>query len=158
MKLREAEALAKEVCSAFKHETYIAGSIRRGVQDISDIDIIVINQSDWISIEALPFERVLGKDKKISMRIPLVECDMQIDFNFSRPECIGAALLHHTGSAKFNIIARVQAKRRGLKLNQYGLFRESSSGLAMPCSPANEADILRELGLIHHLDPRTRNK
>lgn len=166
MKLVEAQTLANELVSGLKHPAYIAGSIRREVEDIEDIDIIITSPDDWQNIEAFPFEVILGDKipyllrKKMSLMIPLVDgTDIQVDFNYSDPDKIGAALLHHTGSARFNVIARVQAKRRGLLLNQYGLFKKHPEG-----TPAASWDVLSEKGILemlnlgHHLDPRTRNK
>jgi DNA polymerase (family 10) len=36
-------------------------------------------------------------------------------------------MLYFTGPARFNILMRIKAKRRGLKLNEYGLWREDGT-------------------------------
>ena len=60
------------------------------------------------------------------------------------------ALLHHTGSWKYNVRVRAHAKSRGWKLNQYGVFvRGSEPPRRVPGSARvkTEADLARLLGV-----------
>lgn len=60
------------------------------------------------------------------------------------------ALFHHTGSAGYNVRVRSHAKRRGLKLNQYGLFR-ADTGRRAPgtASIRTERDLANYLGVTY---------
>jgi DNA polymerase (family 10) len=48
---------------------------------------------------------------------------VQVDLRLVPAESFGAAWLYFTGSKQHNIVLRGRAKDRGLKLNEYGLFR-----------------------------------
>jgi DNA polymerase (family 10) len=48
---------------------------------------------------------------------------MQIDLDLTTVEAMGSALMHHTGSAGFNIMRRSRAIRLGYSLSQHGLFK-----------------------------------
>ena len=67
------------------------------------------------------------------------------------------ALMYFTGSKEHNIIMRQRAIARGLRLNEYGLFRSKEETrdpkLLMPCK--TEEDIFRELGL-NYVPPEMR--
>jgi DNA polymerase (family 10) len=65
--------------------------------------------------------RVLGQgDTKSSV---LLFGGYQADLRLVPPESRGAAMQYFTGSKAHNIILRDRAIQRGLKLNEYGLFR-----------------------------------
>jgi DNA polymerase (family 10) len=48
---------------------------------------------------------------------------LQVDLRIVPEESFGAALLYFTGSKAYNIELRRRAIGRGLKLNEYGLFK-----------------------------------
>jgi DNA polymerase (family 10) len=71
---------------------------------------------------------------------------LQVDLRHSTPEQIGATLQYFTGSKAHNVALRERAVRRGLKLNEYGLFDvESGRNLAS----ATEESIYEALGLAY---------
>jgi len=80
---------------------------------------------------------------------------MQIDFMFSRPEEIEPMMLHFTGSKMFNIFCRSDAKKRGWKLNQYGLY-DVRNMLGSPVALTEEG-ILTALGRYWFIDPKRRS-
>lgn len=82
---------------------------------------------------------------KASIIIEYREKHYKIDIFYTKPEAYAFALLHYTGSAKFNIRIRAHAKKQGYKLNQYGLFDEA--GNSHPA--ATEAAILRKIGVTY---------
>jgi DNA polymerase/3'-5' exonuclease PolX len=57
---------------------------------------------------------------------------MQIDLNLTTIEAMGSALMHHTGSAGFNIMCRSSAIKLGYSLSQHGLFK-SDRGMPGCC-------------------------
>ena len=65
------------------------------------------------------------------------------------PGAFAAALMYFTGSKEHNTALRGRAKRMGLKLNEYGLFREDDEEQKKPLAAKNEADLYRHLGLAY---------
>jgi DNA polymerase (family 10) len=81
------------------------------------------------------------------------ERTIQVDLKIVPDASWGAALLYFTGSKEHNVRLRERALRRGLTLNEYGLFPNDDNpeppqkrGVA-PVAAANEADIYTALGL-----------
>lgn len=101
-----------------------AGSIRRWKETTGDIDILVAStdpQSVMQAFTSLPLvKRVLGSGDTRSSIVTVAE--VQIDLRVVPPECWGAALQYFTGSKEHNVKLRAIAIRKGLKLNEYGVF------------------------------------
>jgi len=122
-----------------------AGSLRRMKESVHDVDILVAsNKADAVmkAFRDLPVvERVLmSGPTKTSV---LVTGDMQADLRVVEPDSWGAALLYFTGSKEHNIRLRERAIKRGLKLNEYGLFDEAGKSVAA----RTEEDIYAALDL-----------
>lgn len=104
----------------------IVGSVRRGVETCGDIDILALGAAPEVMtvFPAYPLvERVLGHgDTKSSV---LLRGGYQADLRLVALESRGAALQYFTGSKIHNIALRDRALERGLRLNEYGLFRAS---------------------------------
>jgi DNA polymerase (family X) len=104
----------------------VAGSIRRWRDTIADIDIVVATTAAEAVMETfvrLPqVARVLSRGATLSnvlLGTPGVQCDVRaVD-----PQAYGAALQYFTGSKDHNVRLREMAIRRGLRLNEYGIFR-----------------------------------
>jgi DNA polymerase (family X) len=123
-----------------------AGSIRRRRDTIGDIDILVSSKQPAVAVEAfthLPVVReVLAKGStRASILAP---GELQIDLRAIPPEVYGAALLYFTGSKDHSIALRDIAIRKGLKLNEYGLFDERSG---QRLAGATEEEVYAALGL-----------
>jgi DNA polymerase (family 10) len=69
---------------------------------------------------------------------------LQVDLRVVEPECFGAALVYFTGSKQHNIRIREMAVKRGLKLSEYGVFRETSGRRV---AGATEEDVYAAVGL-----------
>ncbi len=107
----------------------IAGSIRRRRETVGDADILVIARRAAPVMErvaALPeVARVLAKgDTKISVRLA---GGLQMDVRVVPRVSFGAALHYFTGSKAHNVALRQIAIKKGLKLNEYGVFRGDTS-------------------------------
>lgn len=116
--LEQAKRIAAKVVSELRKEGHtgrieICGSIRRNKPMVGDFDILV----------ECP-ERNGRFDKRI--------CDgMEGQVYYAALDSWGAFQLFLTGSGRYNIIMRAKAKRKGLKLNRYGLWvRDSNTRLA----------------------------
>jgi DNA polymerase (family X) len=102
-----------------------AGSYRRGKETVGDLDILVVSHNPAEVMDRLAafggLDKVLARgDTKMSIRI---YSGLQIDLRVVPRESFGAALQYFTGSKEHNVILRGLAKDRGLKINEYGLFR-----------------------------------
>jgi len=106
-------------------EVVIAGSYRRMKETVGDIDILVTAAAGAPVMERFvkypEVREVLSKgDTRASV---LLTCGLQVDLRAVPPESFGAALHYFTGSKAHNIAIRRLAQDRGLKLNEYGVFK-----------------------------------
>lgn len=121
------------------------GSVRRGCETCGDIDILAVGGEPVLMdllLQHPRVERVLGHgDAKSSVRL---HGGYQADLRLVPPESRGAAMQYFTGSKAHNIVIRDRAVQRGLKLNEYGLYRvEDDSRIAGD----SEESIYQALGL-----------
>lgn len=133
----------------------IAGSLRRGRETIGDIDLLVATDEGapvHAHFCALPEVRdVLGSgDTKTSIRL---RNGIQVDLRTVRPEIFGSALHYFTGSKEHHIAMRTRAKRMGMKISEYGVFRDED--LDEPVASATEEDVFAALGL-DYIPPELR--
>ena len=87
--------------------------------------LVVSNNVDGGDGPLRPIRRtsatVIGRgDTKMSIRL---RRGLQVDLRVVPAESFGAALQYFTGSKDHNVILRGMAKDRGLKINEYGVFR-----------------------------------
>jgi DNA polymerase (family 10) len=100
------------------------GSLRRGCETCGDLDILAIGTAPDVMhrfTEYMGVERVLGRGETKSS--VLLRDGPQADLRLVPREAGGAATQYFTGSKAHNITLRDRALDRGLKLNEYGLFR-----------------------------------
>lgn len=124
----------------------IAGSIRRWKETIKDIDIVATSTAPEKVMEvfvSLPLVEsvVLHGPTRSSV---VIREGLQVDLRVVEQESFGAALAYLTGSKGHNIRLRDMAVKMGLKINEYGVFREDDD---TRLGGANEEDIYRLLGL-----------
>ncbi len=106
-----------------------AGSYRRGKETIGDIDILVTSHQPksvmqhFCSFPATQ-EVIVQGETKSSIR---VQESFQIDLRVVEADSWGAALQYFTGSKEHNVTLRGLAKKHGLKVNEYGVFRVDES-------------------------------
>jgi DNA polymerase (family 10) len=124
----------------------IAGSIRRWKDTIKDIDILATSQDPKAVMNA--FVR-LPHVKDVLMHGPtkssvIIHEGLQVDLRVVEEDSFGAALAYFTGSKAHNIRLREMAVKSGLKINEYGIFREKDD---KKLGGKEEGDIYRILGL-----------
>jgi DNA polymerase (family 10) len=102
-----------------------AGSFRRRKETIGDLDILVIcDDAENIMRRFVGYEdvkEVLARgETKSSVRL---RGGLQVDLRAVPNQSYGAALYYFTGSKQHNIAVRKIAASKGLKINEYGVFR-----------------------------------
>tara|TARA_B100000131_G_scaffold306607_1_gene333877 strand:+ start:176 stop:691 length:516 start_codon:yes stop_codon:yes gene_type:complete len=121
----------------------IVGSIRQGKDMIGDIDIVVIPKiapAEFLERCKDIIEYEYGGKKKIFGMF----MGRPINIFVTDESGYGACTYQMTGPAKYNIQMRGQAKRKGFRLNEYGLYnRETGEYVA----GATERSIFEALGL-----------
>ncbi|MDP9323378.1 MAG: DNA polymerase/3'-5' exonuclease PolX, partial [Acidobacteriota bacterium] len=123
----------------------IVGSLRRGCETCGDLDILAAGAPPTLMDAFTGYtlvERVLARgDTKSSV---LLRGGFQADLRLVPLESLGAAQQYFTGSKAHNIALRDRAIQRGLKLNEYGLFRVDDE---RRIAGDTEAGIYEALGL-----------
>jgi DNA polymerase (family X) len=125
-------------------QAVIAGSYRRARETLGDIDILVSASAAGPVMERFvrydEVSEILAHGDTRSTVV--LKCGLQVDLRVVAPESHGAALLYFTGSKAHNIALRRIAQARGLKLSEYGVFRD-----ARRTAGATEESVYRALGL-----------
>jgi DNA polymerase (family 10) len=103
----------------------IAGSYRRMKETVGDLDFLVCAEEPASAIERFvrygEVKEVLAQGTtKASI---VLESGLQCDLRVVPRECFGAALHYFTGSKAHNIAVRKLGLERGLKINEYGVWR-----------------------------------
>ncbi len=136
-----------------------AGSLRRSKEIIGDIDLLASSSKPAGVIEFFcslhDVQKVLARgDTKASV---LLLSGMQADLRVVTDSEFASALLYFTGSKEHNIVMRQRAIERGLRLNEYGLFRSDSETRdpALRLDTRTEHDLFQALGL-HFIPPEMR--
>ena len=105
----------------------IAGSYRRRQETVGDLDLLLTCRRGTPAIEQFTgYEDVRQVLAKGSARSSVVlRSGLQVDLRVVTQASFGSALLYFTGSKAHNLALRRSAQKRGLKLNEYGLYRGS---------------------------------
>jgi len=127
-----------------------AGSLRRRKETIGDVDLLVVDSGKKDSVAKVmdhftKYEEVYktlahGKTKSAV----LLESGLQVDLRVVDADSFGAALHYFTGSKDHNIRVRERAKKKGLKVNEYGVFRVDTGELV---TSRNEKDVFKAVGM-----------
>ena len=141
-----ADGLVERLVAAGRGGSFdVVGSLRRGTETCGDLDVLAVGADPSIMdvFVGLPdVERVLGHGPtKSSVQLGR---GLQVDLRLVPVESRGAALQYFTGSKAHNIALRDRAIARGLRLNEYGLFRQADEGRV---AGASEDDVYAALGL-----------
>jgi DNA polymerase (family 10) len=122
----------------------VAGSYRRRKDTVGDVDVLVASTRPRDVVERfVSYPRVATIQAQGPTRSAVVlDCGLQVDLRVVRPASFGAALHYFTGSKAHNIAVRARGLKRGLKVNEYGVFRGTRR-----VAGAREADVFHAVGL-----------
>jgi DNA polymerase (family 10) len=136
-----------------------AGSVRRHREIIGDLDLLASSKSpaavlDYFTRQPGVLSVVAKGETKASV---LLAGGVQSDLRVVSDAEFPFALLYFTGSKEHNIVMRQRAIQRGLRLNEYGLFRSKvetrDSNLRVVCP--SEQEVFEKLDL-HFIPPEMR--
>ncbi len=129
-----------------------AGSLRRFKEIIGDIDLLASSKKPAAVIDFFASQagivKVLAKgETKASVILEGgIQCDLRVVSDAEFP----FALAYFTGSKEHNIVMRQRAIQRGLRLNEYGLFKskEETRDVNLLVSCKTEEEIFEKLDLV----------
>jgi DNA polymerase (family X) len=124
----------------------LAGSLRRMAETIGDVDLLVASGSPAPIMDAFTgyedVEQILARGETKSSVV--TRSGLQVDLRVIPNEAWGAAMIYFTGSKAHNVRIREMAVRKGLKLNEYGIFEVETDELI---AAETERDVYERLGL-----------
>jgi len=127
-------------------EVVVAGSTRRRKETIGDADLLAISKKPekvmefFVSMPEVMHIHGQGKTKSMVK----LRNGMDVDLRVVEKESFGAALNYFTGSKDHNVTLRRIAQEKGLKLNEYGLFRGEKR-----IAGKTEEEVYKALGLAY---------
>ncbi len=173
--LREASAVGQAILEVLRADSRVsraevAGSLRRRRETIGDVDMLCTLKKDAdaevvsAAFSKLPMvEKVLGSG--VTKTSVLVKGGLQVDLRVVPEDCFGSALLYFTGSKDHNVKLRGLAQDKGMRLNEWGLYREADlAGTkrkpgeqpdAKALAGTTEESVYRALGL-PYIEPELR--
>ncbi len=129
------------------------GSLRRNREVCGDIDLLASSKKPLEVIDFFVSQpgilKIIAKgETKASVLLDGgIQCDLRVVSDTEFP----FALAYFTGNKEHNIIMRQRAIQRGLRLNEYGLFKSKEETrdpkLLVPC--ASEEEIFAKLDLVY---------
>jgi DNA polymerase/3'-5' exonuclease PolX len=141
------------------------GSYRRGAETCGDIDVLVYSKTDKTTLGLM--EKIVHKLKKSIITDVIASsgttfrgiCRLgsnphrRLDILITPKSEVGAAQLYFTGNDVFNRSIRLLAEKKGMILNQHGLYLLDTK---KKVAGATEKDILEALG-VPYRPPEERN-
>jgi DNA polymerase (family 10) len=124
----------------------VAGSVRRWKETIRDIDILCTSTDPKKVMSVfvgLPHVRDVVAHGPTKSSVVL-EDGINVDVRVVEQKSFGAALAYFTGGKAHNIRLREMAVKAGLKINEYGVFREKDE---RRIGGEKEEDVYRAVGL-----------
>jgi DNA polymerase (family X) len=132
----------------------LAGSARRGVESVKDLDLVAVTaDAEGLAGVLESLEQI----ERVSASGPAgargrAHSGLGVDLRIASPEQLGNLLQHFTGSAAHNTALRELAVRGGLHVSEYGV-KDDADGSSQMC--ATEAEVYALLGL-PYIEPELR--
>jgi DNA polymerase (family 10) len=135
----------------------VAGSFRRGAATVGDVDILARCDGDGAAVVAhfTAFPGALRVDAAGDTKGSLVlRSGLQVDLRVIPSESFGAALHYFTGSKEHNVKVRAMGVRKGLRINEWGVYRAAEEApprgardFGERLAGATEEEVFASLGL-----------
>ena len=125
-------------------EVIIAGSFRRRRETVGDLDILATcgRGADVID-RFIAYKDVAEIVAKGTTRSTVkLRSGLQVDLRVVARASYGAALVYFTGSRAHNIVIRTMGVKKGLKINEYGVFQGKTR-----VAGKTEKEVYAEVGL-----------
>jgi DNA polymerase (family 10) len=129
-----------------------AGSVRRRQETIGDLDFLVTTSKPDSAMDEFAHHREVASvlERGPTKMVVRLRNGMHADLRVIEDAAFGAALQYFTGSKDHNVQVRQIAIRKGMKLNEYGLWKGRARVAAR-----TEEDVYRKLGL-PYFEPELR--
>lgn len=126
------------------NEVIIAGSYRRSRETVGDLDILVTaGTKSPVMQHLVDYDEIKKIASRGSTRATVIlKSDIQVDVRVVPQHSLGAALHYFTGSKAHNIAIRRIGQQRGLKINEYGVFKDDKL-----VAGRTEASVFKAVGL-----------
>lgn len=125
-------------------EVIVAGSYRRGKETVGDLDILVTAaKNSPVMQKFIDYDEVQDVVSSGTTRATVhLRNGLQVDVRVVEQLSYGAALYYFTGSKAHNIAIRRLAQQHGLKINEYGVFKNDKR-----IAGETEASVAKAVGL-----------
>jgi len=130
MRLDTAESIGLKLLTYLKEDeavetAEIAGSFRRRRETVGDLDLVIASDAPTQVMDRFTsyedVEKVLLKGgTRASVRL---KAGLDVDLRVVGAESYGAALHYFTGSRAHTIAMRTRARKKDLKINEYGVYK-----------------------------------
>lgn len=121
--LIDSKIIAHQLISEIKYlcdSAEISGSIRRNMEQVGDIDLVVIPKD--INNFLVEIKTIIDYDYGGTKKVFGIYKDRPINIFLTDSDSFGACLYQTTGPVFYNIRKRTKVKAMGYKLNEYGVF------------------------------------
>jgi DNA polymerase (family X) len=154
MELGEALVAGLEELGGEGTHVQLAGSIRRRVDSVKDLDLIATTSRPTTLAKSLAklaeIERVSSAGKAGAKA--RTHSGVGVDLRIAAPAQLGNLLQHFTGSGPHNAALREAAVRRGLHVSEYGVLDDATGRSE---TFASEQEVYERLGLAY-VEPELR--
>ena len=126
------------------NDVVVAGSYRRGKETVGDLDILVTAKANSpVMQKFVAYDEVVEIVSKGTTRATVfLRNGLKVDLRVVEQLSFGSALHYFTGSKAHNIQVRRHGQQRGLKINEYGVFKGEQS-----IAGKTEASVFKAVGL-----------
>jgi len=106
-------------------EVFVAGSFRRRRETVGDLDLVVATSDPaGVTRRFVAYDEVRDILAEGPTRSSVkLKSGIQVDLRVVEPRALGAALHYFTGSRAHVVAVRRLGQGRGLKINEYGVYR-----------------------------------
>lgn len=157
IRLNQAEEITENILLHMKRnplvrQVEVAGSFRRRQETVGDIDILAASANNESVIKHFlklnDIKEIISEG--VTRSTVILKSELQVDLRVVPENSFGAALLYFTGSKAHNIALRTLALKRGLKINEYGIFQNEKK-----LASETEEDVYKVL-MLPFIEPELR--